>query len=346
METLLDYNLEAYQYPGTAIPAWEREITGVYVSRMHYHSIEAENELKDESSTRLGLSILLNLTITIAEIIGGVVSGSLSLLSDALHNFSDTASLGISLVALKVSARKPDQSKTFGYRRAQIIGALINLVTLVLIAIFLIREAIERYFNPQPILAGVMLIVAAVGLLANLGTAALLHRQSKQSLNIRSAFVHVLGDAFSSIGVLLAGLLISFFKLYIADTILTLLISAYILIHTTQLLRRTIHILMQGAPEDIDLEEIITTVKSVAEVQDIHHIHIWQLDEAQSNLEAHIVIDQLNYTEMDCIKQSIKKLLADTFNIRHSTLEFEYVNCEDMTSESCYENGTNPDTIL
>jgi cobalt-zinc-cadmium efflux system protein len=307
------------------------------VSRFHYHSIEAEDELRGESTTRLGLAILLNLTITIAEIIGGVVSGSLSLLSDALHNFSDTASLGISLVTLKISGRKPDQRNTFGYRRAQIIGALINLVTLVLIAFYLIREAVERYFNPQPILAGVMLVVALIGLLANLGTAALLHRQSQHSLNIRSAFVHILGDAFSSVGVLLAGILIQFFDLTIADTILTLLISAYILIHTSQLLRRTIHILMQGAPEDIDLQAVITTVKSVEEVQDIHHIHIWQLDESRSNLEAHIVIDQVNYIEMDCIKQTIKKRLAEAFDIRHSTLEFEFVNCQDLTREDCYE---------
>ena len=340
----LDYNLEAYPGLGTSSPDEEWEIRGVFVSRTHYHSIEAREELKGDSTTRLGLSILLNLSITIAEIIGGVISGSLSLLSDALHNFSDTASLGISLIALRISTRKPDHRKTFGYRRAQIIGALINLITLVLIAVFLIREAIERYFNPQPIQAGVMLVVALVGLLANLATAALLHRDSKESLNIRSAFVHILGDAFSSVGVLLAGLLISLYKLYIADTILTLIISAYILIHTSQLLRRTIHILMQGAPDDIDLEEIIRTVKSVEEVQDIHHIHIWQMDEAQSNLEAHIVIDQVNYSDMDCIKQNIKKRLAETFNIRHSTLEFEFANCEDLTLESCFENGSSTQT--
>jgi cobalt-zinc-cadmium efflux system protein len=185
-----------------------------------------------------------------------------------------------------------------------------------------------------------MLVVALIGLLANLGTAALLYRQSKENLNVRSAFVHILGDGFSSVGVVIAGILIARYQLLIADTILTVLISAYLLIHTIQLLRQTINILMQGAPEHLDLEEIIATVKSIGEVQDIHHIHIWQLDETQANLEAHIVIDQVDSKEMDCIKQTIKGRLAESFNITHSTLEFEFADCEGHDTESCYENHT------
>lgn len=307
------------------------------MSRVHQHPINGINGTNGKATSRLVLSIILNLAITLAEIAGGLLSGSLSLLSDAMHNFSDTTSLGISLAAVKISARSPDRQRTFGYRRAQIIGALVNLILLVLVGFYLITEAIQRYFNPQPIQGGVMLIVAVVGLLANLGTAALLHNQSKGNLNVRSAFVHVLGDAFSSVGVVVAGVLIIRFQLYLADTLLTLLISAYILVHSGLLLRQTVNILMQGVPEGMDIDKIVAAVKSIDEVQDIHHIHIWQLDETQSNLEAHIVIDQEKMDDMTCIKQAIRERLARSFNITHSTLEFEFEDCENHLVESCYE---------
>jgi len=307
------------------------------MSKIHTHSDETDLAKDSDTPRRLALSILFNLAITLAEIIGGLISGSLSLLSDSLHNLTDTTSLAISLVAVKVSTRGPDRRRTFGYRRAQIIGALVNLLTLVLIAIYLIKEAVERYFTPRPIQGTVMLVVAVIGLLANLATAALLYRQSKDNLNIRSAFVHILGDALSSVGVVVAGILIIRYQLYIADSVLTLLIAAYILIHSSLLLRQTINILMQGVPEGINIEEIITAVKSVQDVQDIHHIHVWQLDESLSTLEAHIVIDQRNYDDMACIKQAIKKQLAGSFNITHSTLEFEFVNCEGDPLATCYE---------
>jgi len=307
------------------------------MSRIHPHTENNSNGNTTEESKRLAISILLNLAITIAEILGGLFSGSLSLLSDALHNFSDTASLGVSLVAVKISARSPDSKKTFGYRRAQIIGALMNLVTLVLVAIYLIKEAIDRYLNPLPIQGQVMLIVAVVGLIANLATAALLYRQSRNNLNIRSAFVHIMDDAFSSVGVVVAGILIIRYQLYLADTLLTLLISAYILIHSAQLLRQTVNILMQSVPEGIEIEQIIASIRTVEDVQDVHHVHVWQLDESQSNLEAHIVIDQGKMDDMACIKQAIKQRLASSFSITHSTLEFEFEDCETHNLVSCYE---------
>jgi len=312
------------------------------MSKYHTHGSAQNSAVSSQDTARLSLSILLNLIITLAEIIGGLVSGSLSLLSDALHNFSDTASLGISLIAVRISTRGPDRRKTFGYRRAQIIGALINLITLVVVGIYLIKESIQRYINPQPIQGNVMLVVAVIGLIANLATAALLHRQSKNSINIRSAFLHILGDAFSSVGVVIAGILIIRYQLYLADTVMTLAIAAYILYNTNVLLRQTINILMQAVPEGMDIEEIIRTITNVEDVQDIHHVHIWQLDESQSNLEAHIVIDQNNLEDMPCIKQAIKTVLADSFKIYHSTLEFEMENCEGISLTSCFdgENGT------
>jgi cobalt-zinc-cadmium efflux system protein len=310
------------------------------MSDIHQHTLHLTADRENEDARRLVISILLNLSITLAEIIGGLVSGSLSLLSDALHNFSDTASLGISLIAYRWSQRAPDRHNTFGYRRAQIIGALINLLTLIIVAFYLIKEAIQRYFQPHPIQGQVMLIVAVIGLVANLATAAFLYRQANYNLNFRSAFVHILSDALSSIGVITGSILIIRYRLYLIDALLTLIIAIYILIHTYTLLKQTINILMQGVPEGLDIDQIIATIKSLRHVQDVHHVHIWQLDEAQANFEAHIVIDQNDSVKIPAIKESIKKHLAADFNITHSTLEFEFKENEGCAPASCCEAKT------
>jgi cobalt-zinc-cadmium efflux system protein len=275
--------------------------------------------------------------ITIVEVIGGLLSGSLALLSDALHNLSDTTSLGVSWATLRISKRPADPRRTFGYRRAQIIGAFVNLITLVVIALFLVSEAIERYLNPEPIDGLIMLSVALVGLLANLLTAVLLYRQSRHSLNIRSAFIHIVSDAVSSVGVVVGGLLIILYEMYWVDTLLTVLISAYILVQSFHLLRQTTRILMQSVPEGLDLERIYAAMRRVTGVQDVHHVHIWQLDENHSNLEAHVVVDPDTMHEMPRIKGEIKERLREDFDIFHSTLEFEFRRCEE--DEDCYERG-------
>jgi cobalt-zinc-cadmium efflux system protein len=291
---------------------------------------------RDGSDTRrLAVSAALNLIITLAEVIGGVVSGSLALLSDALHNFSDTASLLISLAALRLSQRRPDRRNTFGYRRAQILGALLNLLSLIAIAVFLVVEAVERYYQPRPVRGDVMLIVAVVGLAANLVTAALLHRSSQQSLNIRSAFIHILGDAFSSVGVVLGGFVIFAFGWHFVDALLTLAISLFILFHSLIMLRQTLNILMQAVPDGLDVAEIVADVRQIENVLDFHHVHVWQLDEAHANLEAHLVVCKENPEEVTQIKQNVKLRLASAYNISHSTLEIEFSPCQ--AGESCYE---------
>src|SRR6056297_3661297 len=237
---------------------------------------------------RLWISIFLNLAITIAEVVGGILSNSLALLSDALHNLSDTASLGISLVARKISKKSPDAQKTFGYKRAEIIAAFINLVALVIIAFFLIKEGIERFFDPQVIDGGIMLWVALVGLIGNVITALLLHRDSKNNINIKSAYVHIFWDAISSVSVIIGGLLVWLYELSIVDTIITLLIAGYILYQSFHLLKETIDILMESTPSDIDIAEIKESIESVTHVLDVHHIHVWNLDEKNRLLECHV----------------------------------------------------------
>ncbi|TYP92128.1 cobalt-zinc-cadmium efflux system protein [Fodinibius salinus] len=296
----------------------------------HHHHGEGQTE------NRLWISIGLNFVITLAEFIGGIISGSLSLLSDALHNLNDTTSLGISLAARKISKKDANKDKTFGYQRAEIIGAFINLITLVIIALFLVKEGVERFYNPQPINGTVMFTVAIIGLLGNVITAVLLFRSSEENINIRSAYIHIMSDAFSSVGVIVASLLILYYQLYIIDTILTMVIAGYILWQSYYMLRETINILMASTPANIEVPDVKKAMTDVTGVHDIHHLHVWRLDEQNILLESHVVIDENDMDKMESIKSKLKTLLGTDFNIHHSTLEFEFKPCEKYGENPCH----------
>lgn len=289
----------------------------------------------NQTEGRLWISIILNFIITAAEFVGGLISGSLALLSDALHNLNDTTSLIISLVARKISKKEANRDKTFGYKRAEIIGAFINLITLVIIALFLIKEGIERFYNPQPIDGMVMFVVAVIGLLGNVITAILLYRSSKENLNLRSAYIHILSDAFSSVGVILGGIVIIYYEFFIIDTILTLIIAGYILWHSYYMLRQTINILMESSPANIEIPAVQQAMSKVNGVLDIHHLHVWRLDERNILLESHVVIDEDNINQMETIKSALKNLLSTDFDIHHSTLEFELEPCDEHAESPC-----------
>ena len=292
----------------------------------HKHHHHHPN-IDDTSVWKLWISIVLNLAITLAEFIGGILSNSLALLSDAVHNLNDTLSLIISLVARKISRKGVNQSKTFGYKRAEIIGAFINLITLVIVALFLIKEGVERFFDPQPIDGFTMFWVAIVGLFGNFITAALLFKESKENLNMRSAYIHILSDGLSSVGVIIGGWLIYKYEWFIVDTILTVGIGAYILFHSYHMLRETIDILMQSKPDNLDISDLQTAMQGIDEVCGVHHMHVWQLDESQIMLECHVVIKEEDLSRMEEVKSKLKKLLHDEFGIFHSTLEFEFEPC-------------------
>ncbi len=290
------------------------------------------------SRWRLLLSIGLNLLISVAEIIGGLLSGSLALLSDAVHNLNDTASLGISYAARRLTLRRPNARKTFGYRRAEIIGAFVNLVTLVVIALFLIKEAIDRLLVPQTIDGTLMLTVAIIGLVANVLTALLLHRDARHSLNIQSAFLHIVSDAVSSVAVILGGIAILMFDVYWIDPVITIGIALYIAYLSLKLLRQTTHILMEGTPENLNPGHIAADLRQMAYVRDVHHVHIWHLDEHHLAFEAHIVIDEADLPRMEQIKRSLKERLLHRYGIGHVTLEFESCPCCDgTTAPPCHE---------
>ncbi len=287
----------------------------------HHHDVE---NLGDR---RLGLAIAINMLLTLAQVIGGIFSGSLSLIADALHNFSDASSLLIAYAARKIGRQPPDQFKTFGYKRAEIIAALINLVTLVIVGLYLVYEAIWRIFDPQIITGWTVIIVASIALLIDVATAILTYTMSKDSVNIRAAFIHNVSDALASVGVIIVGTLILLYQWYWTDTLVTLMIAGYVLYQAATMLPEIIHILMQGAPENISIDEVINVMETVPGVENVHHVHLWQLDEHSNALEAHVVINDFNETQN--IKHLLKKQIEKYFSISHSTLEFEIDHCGD-----------------
>lgn len=273
---------------------------------------------------RLAVAISLNMLLTVAQVIGGIVSGSLSLIADALHNFSDASSLIIALVARKIGRRPADHFKTFGYKRAEVIAALINLVTLALIGLYLIYEAVWRIFEPVVIEGWTVVIVAGVALVIDVATAMLTYSMSRTSINIRAAFLHNVSDALASVGVIIAGALILLYEWYWSDTLLTILIASYVLYQAGTLLPKTIHILMQGTPENIAIDDVIQAMQQINGVSNVHHVHVWQLDEQHNALEAHVVIGD---SQMESVKDALKEMLTQHFSIAHSTLEFEKESC-------------------
>jgi len=263
--------------------------------------------------------------LTLAQVVGGILSGSLALIADALHNFSDAAALLIAWVARRVGRKPADSFKTFGYKRAEVIAALINLVTLVIVGLYLIYEALWRIYEPTSIDGWTVIVVAGVALVIDVATAILTFSMSKHSMNIRAAFLHNVSDALASAGVIVAGSLILLYGWYWTDTALTLLIAGYVLYQAATLLPKTIHILMEGTPEDISIEEVIKAMEGVRSVSNVHHVHLWQLDEHRNGLEAHVVID--DFMDSEAIKTALKDELKQRFSIVHSTLEFEVDHC-------------------
>ena len=294
------------------------------IGHHHHHN-------KSDSDTSLFFAIAINIVLTLAQVIGGIISGSLSLIADALHNLSDATSLGIAVFARAISRKPADEFKTFGYQRAEVVAALINLTLLITISFYLIYEAVWRIIEPQIITGWIIVLVAGIALIVDIATALITYKRSKNSINMKAAFLHNLSDALASIGVIFAGTLILLYDWYWVDTLVTFLISGFILLQGLILLPKTIHLLMEGTPEGLSTEEIKIEAEKIKDVQDVHHIHIWNLDENRIALEAHVVVTSDDFKKVELIKYRIKELLKNKFNISHSTLEFENLdtNCEE-----------------
>jgi cobalt-zinc-cadmium efflux system protein len=287
----------------------------------HTHSHESETEHQGDG--RLVLAILVNILLTVAQVVGGVISGSLSLVADALHNLNDAGALGLALFARKVARRPADNVRTFGYRKAEVIGALVNTTALILVGLYLIYEAAVRFFNPQPIDGWIVIIVAGIALVVDVVTAMVTYSMAKSNLNIKAAFIHNVTDALGSVAVIVVGVLVLLFEWYFADLVATLLLAAYILVQGFRLLSESVRILMDSVPVGLDLKRIEETILSVPGVEGAHHIHVWQVDENHRALEAHIVVVPTGVEEYEAAKRALKEILQKDYSISHTTLEME-----------------------
>lgn len=273
----------------------------------------------------LFIVILLNVTITIAQIVGGIISGSLALLSDALHNFTDVVSLIVSYVASFFSNKKASQNKTFGYKRAEIIAAFINACSLLVIALFLIVEAVERFFEPQTIDASLVIWLSVIAIFGNGFSVWILHADAKNNMNIHSSYLHLLTDLMASVAVLIGGLLMHFYGFYWVDGLLTFLIALYLLLVGFKLAKKAFKVLMLFTPEDINVADLVLEVNQIPKVKHIHHIHIWQLNDDELHLEAHVDFkEDIALSEFDAILEKIEAIAIDQFGINHINIQPEY----------------------
>ena len=290
----------------------------------HHHSHHSHNHT-DVKGRNLLISIVLNILITVSQVIGGIISGSLSLLSDALHNLSDVLSLIISYVAIRLAKRKASFNKTFGYKRAEIIAAFINASTLMIVAIYLIYEAIVRFFNPEEIESSIVIWLSLIGILANGFSVLLLRKNARDNMNMRSAYLHLFTDMAASIAVLVGGLLMMFFGWFWVDSVLTLLIAIYLIIMGYDLLKRSFGVLMLFTPDDINLKALREDITAWQQIKNVHHIHVWQLNENELHLEAHFDFHQdISLSEFDIILHEVEAMLLDKYGINHVNIQPEY----------------------
>lgn len=287
----------------------------------HHHQVEGKNLL---------FSIVLNLVITVAQVIGGIISGSLALLSDALHNFSDVLSLVFSYVAHKLSRKKASVNQTFGYKRAELIAAFVNAMTLIIVALFLVYGAVERFFNPQHIESGLVIWLSILGIVANGLSVLLLKNDADKNLNMKSAYLHLFTDMLASVAVLVGGLLMKYFQWFWVDSVLTLAIAIYLLVVGFDLLKNSTQILMLFTPSHIEIKEIVREVHQISGVDKLHHIHVWYLNEEELHLEAHLDCkEDIKMSEFNEILHKIEHVLFDKFQINHINIQPEYKKEED-----------------
>lgn len=284
----------------------------------HDHRIDAAT-----GDARVAWAIAVNMALTFVQIAGGLLSGSLALIADALHNFSDAVALIIAFFARKIARRPADDRMSFGYGRVEVVAALVNYTTLVVLAFYLIYEGVMRFLEPQPIDGWLVVWIAVVALVIDLVTAALTWSLSKNSMNIRAAFLHNVADALGSVAVIVAGSAVIWFGWTWVDPLVTLMIALYILWHVWSEAGAAIQVLMLGAPPGLDPERVASYVESVEGVQAVHHVHLWSLQENAAALTAHLVIAQDAWSQADAIKAKVKTGLEREFSIEHTTLEVE-----------------------
>lgn len=294
-------------------------------SHTHKHA-HTHNDLKGRN---LFISILLNILITASQVVGGLISGSLALLSDALHNFSDVISLVVSYTANKLSKKQAAIDRTFGYKRAEILAAFINASTLIIVAVLLIIEAVKRFQNPEEIKTGLVIWLSLLGIIANGLSVLLLKKDANANMNMRSAYLHLLTDMMASVAVLIGGLLMKFYQVYWVDSVLTLAIALYLIWMGFDLLKTSTKVLMLFTPEAVPIKEIVDEINAFDAIKNVHHVHVWQLNEEEIHMEAHIDFNEdITLSQFDAILHDIEELVFHKYDINHVNIQPEFGKCD------------------
>lgn len=283
---------------------------------IHKHEVKGKNLL---------FSIVLNIVITVAQILGGILSGSLALISDALHNFSDVLSLLFSYLAHKLSRKEASISQTFGFKRAELIAAFVNASTLIIVALILIYGAVERFFNPQEIESNLVIWLSVLGIAVNGLSALMLKKDANHNLNMKSAYLHLFTDMMASVAVLVGGLLMKYFQWYWVDSVMTLIIAIYLVVVGLDLLKKSTQMLMLFTPNHIDINKMIAEVHKIPGVNKLHHIHVWHLNDEELHLEAHLdCSEDIKMSEFNELLHEVEQVLFTKFHINHINIQPEY----------------------
>ncbi|MBF8149043.1 cation transporter [Winogradskyella sp. F6397] len=292
------------------------------MSHSHSHN---HSHTHDLNGRNLLISIILNIAITAAQVVGGLLSGSLALLSDALHNFSDVVSLIISYIANKLVRKKASLKRTFGYKRAEILAAFINASTLIIVAILLIVEAVERFQNPQQIESNLVIWLSVVAILGNGFSVLLLKQNADDNMNMKSAYLHLLTDMMASVAVLVGGLLMMFYQIWWIDSVLTFAIAIYLVVMGWDLLKNSFRVLMLFTPEATSIKAIVDDIQTIKPIKNVHHVHIWQLNEQEIHLEAHLdFTEDITLSQFVVILQQIEELVFNKYDINHINIQPEF----------------------
>jgi cobalt-zinc-cadmium efflux system protein len=289
----------------------------------------AHGSITETSGSRLLITLGLNLVIPIVQVIGGIQAHSMALISDAAHNFSDFAAVLIAYLANRIGKRGASAEFTFGYRRAEILAAALNVMILFGVSAFIVYEGISRVFHPESVLANIVIVVAAIGVLGNGFSAWLLHKDAGHNLNVKGAFLHMLGDLFTSAAVVVNGFVLLYKPWYWLDPALSILIAFFIIKNCWGILKEAVCILMNGTPVGLDLHRIKKFMESLPGVKNVHYLHAWNLCSSSVAFSCHVVVPDQNLSEIDHISKDMRIKLMERFGIDHPILQFETGQCGD-----------------
>ena len=281
------------------------------------------HEMRETSTRRLTFALVLITGYMVAEVVGGILSGSLALLADAGHMLTDAASIALALAAMRFATRKPSARRTWGYHRLEVLAALANALALCVISAWIVFEAWQRFGSPPEVQAGLVLGVGSVGLAVNVAAAGMLHGSARENLNVEGAYRHVIADLLGSVAVILSGVLVWAFGWYLADPILSVVIGVLILVSAWRLLAKTVHVLLEGTPDRIDVSHLCDTLIAVDGVTGVHDVHVWTLASGYDALTAHVMVDPDHSSRRDELLDRLRTIAYEHFDLQHVTLQLE-----------------------